>query len=75
MTPFLSPRNAFLRGLLLYPPVTPRSDSDEESPIQLRGLDITPSKLPQEGLRSFWGKFERGLFPLSSNRGGELTLL
>jgi len=31
--------------------VTPRSDSEEGSPIQLRGLDITPSKLPQENIK------------------------
>jgi hypothetical protein len=31
----------------------------------LRGLDITPSKLPQKALNPLWGKFERGQFPLS----------
>jgi hypothetical protein len=34
-------------------------------PIQMRGLDITPSRLPQMKLKSFRGKFERGTLPLS----------
>ena len=41
----------------------------EESPIQFRGLDITPSRLPQKALNPLWGKFERVTFPLSIEWG------
>jgi hypothetical protein len=44
-----------------HPPVNPRGVSDEGSPIQLRGLDITPSRLPQKNLKSFLGKRRRSL--------------
>jgi len=51
------------RDLFPFPPIChPEEQSDEGSPIQLRGLDITPSRLPQMKLKSFREKFERGTF-------------
>jgi hypothetical protein len=53
------------KGVSPFPKSVTPSRFCEESPIQLRGLDITPSRLPRIKLKSFRGKFERGTLPLS----------